>query len=79
VIEPRVPEPMKSNLAVLAAPALLFVPVSIASVPQGAESRPLKLLSKCLLRTGKPSVVRSHILEAMNLTGYPVRNLSERA
>jgi hypothetical protein len=66
---------MKLKLSVLAVLALWSVPVSIASVPQAAPSRPLRLLSDWLLRTGKPSVMRGHILEAMNLPPHdmPVR------
>ena len=67
-------KPTIFNLAAIAI-ALLLTPVARASVPRAGEATPLKPLAEWLLRTGKPSVVRSRILEAMNLPALdmPVR------
>jgi hypothetical protein len=54
------------NLTALAL-AMLLAPVAIASIPKGEMAMPLKPLSDWLRQTGKPSIARSRILEAMNL------------
>jgi len=47
--------------------SLLLVGTSSGSVPYADEARPLKSLSEWLLRTGRATVVRARVLEAMNL------------
>ena len=58
--------PLHFQLAFVAI-ALLLASDSNASVPPTGEAKPLKSLSEWLLRTGKPTVMRSRILEAVNL------------
>jgi len=55
--------------------ALLFAPLSSASIPRSEKAAPLKPLSDWLRQTGKSSVIRSRILEAMNL---PARDMPVR-
>src|SRR5947207_15623478 len=57
------PRSLKSSLVVI----LVVASLSSASIPRRGESPPLEPLVDWLLKTGKPSVVRSRIVEAMNL------------
>src|ERR1700681_2706803 len=69
--------PLHVRLAFVAI-ALLLASDSSASIPPTGEATPLKSLSEWVLRTGKPTVVRSRILEAVNLpaTDMPVPRAS---